>query len=240
MNIHDVAKLESKVERTAENAARLLEIVKSITKRDCGTCSMCCKVLKIAPEPGAWDEPEKPAGKWCWHCKPGKGCSIYPERPPLCRAFGCLWLIDAYVSDFWKPNECKMVLHVSKNDSGDIILSCHVDTQYRNRWREEPYYSDLKHRSFLGLKRTPKFFVKVMLAGGDEYLILPNKDILNPGPGIIVPMGNDEWDFARCENVDQADAVADWMEKFQLAIQRDPQLRAEAEQWCVDNGYIQP
>jgi hypothetical protein len=42
--------------------------------RECGSCSMCCKVYNIA-------EISKPAGKWCSHCKPGKGCVIH-DAPP--------------------------------------------------------------------------------------------------------------------------------------------------------------
>ena len=42
--------------------------------RACGTCMMCCKVPYIK-------EFEKPAGVWCRHAVPGKGCGIYESRP---------------------------------------------------------------------------------------------------------------------------------------------------------------
>ena len=61
-----------------------------MTARACGDCTLCCKVMAI-------EELAKPAGQWCRHCKPGRGCLIYDSRPAECSAFDCLWLIDAAV-----------------------------------------------------------------------------------------------------------------------------------------------
>src|SRR4051794_5389247 len=33
--------------------------------RQCGDCSLCCKVMEIATL-------DKPPGSWCWHCKPAR------------------------------------------------------------------------------------------------------------------------------------------------------------------------
>lgn len=55
----------------------------------CGTCSMCCKLPAISKEELGHD---KPAGKWCKDCKPGKGCQIYDDRPKICRTYECVWL----------------------------------------------------------------------------------------------------------------------------------------------------
>ena len=77
--------------------------------RSCGPCSLCCSVLRV-------DDLEKPAGEDCRHQlgvpagdpddvatatrdagplhKPGLvagGCGIYHDRPPICRAYQCLW-----------------------------------------------------------------------------------------------------------------------------------------------------
>jgi hypothetical protein len=46
--------------------------------RECGDCSMCCKLLEIADADIA-----KPRNQWCKHCKPGSGCTIYDTRPQL-------------------------------------------------------------------------------------------------------------------------------------------------------------
>jgi Fe-S-cluster containining protein len=56
--------------------------------RSCGTCSLCCTVLRV-------DELEKRAGEDCVHqCADdthGTGCGIYETRPEICRAYQCLW-----------------------------------------------------------------------------------------------------------------------------------------------------
>ncbi len=38
------------------------------------------------------DELRKRAGTACRHVVPGKGCAIHATRPPICRAYRCLWL----------------------------------------------------------------------------------------------------------------------------------------------------
>ena len=80
--------------------------------RSCGTCSLCCTVLRV-------DELQKPAGENCRHQlgvgshangresaaqgsedregggdlgpPGGGGCAIYQDRPHICRAYQCLW-----------------------------------------------------------------------------------------------------------------------------------------------------
>jgi hypothetical protein len=109
--------------------------------RACGSCSLCCKVLPIS-------EPEiaKPANVWCQHCKPGRGCSIYADRPLICRAFTCQWLVDGSFGDHWKPARSKMVLRMIPN-RGSLILYVYPDPGYPGAWRKQPYYAELKERS---------------------------------------------------------------------------------------------
>lgn len=45
------------------------------------------------------EELAKPVGEWCPHCKPGKGCTIYADRPKECADFMCQWLADPILSD---------------------------------------------------------------------------------------------------------------------------------------------
>lgn len=53
--------------------------------RSCGTCSLCCTILRV-------DELAKPAGRDCVHQRGAAGCGIHATRPPICRAYRCLWL----------------------------------------------------------------------------------------------------------------------------------------------------
>jgi len=66
--------------RGPEGAAR----ERRAASRSCGTCSLCCTVLRV-------DELGKRAGEDCRHQRGDKGCGIYEARPPICRSYRCLW-----------------------------------------------------------------------------------------------------------------------------------------------------
>jgi Fe-S-cluster containining protein len=53
--------------------------------RRCGTCSLCCTILRV-------DELAKRAGFDCIHQRGEEGCGIHPTRPSVCRGYRCLWL----------------------------------------------------------------------------------------------------------------------------------------------------
>lgn len=53
--------------------------------RACGSCSLCCHVLRV-------DEIGKLGGHSCLHQRESGGCGIHPTRPGVCRAYRCLWL----------------------------------------------------------------------------------------------------------------------------------------------------
>ena len=68
-----------------------------MSKRECGDCSACCVYLTI-------DDPKlkKPPHTPCVHlCK---GCSIYKDRPQICKSFQCYWL-SGELSESMKPNK---------------------------------------------------------------------------------------------------------------------------------------
>jgi hypothetical protein len=138
--------------------------------RTCGTCSLCCKLYEVS-------ELDKPDDVWCRHCRPGKGgCSIYQNRPSSCVKFVCLWL-DGTLNDEWWPSKSKIVAR-SFLDSTDHIptIDFKVDINYPNRWREEPYYSQIKQLSAVGLISLPIFTVRVVI-GETIFYIFPTKDI---------------------------------------------------------------
>jgi Fe-S-cluster containining protein len=66
--------------RGPESAAREIRAA----ARSCGTCSLCCTVLRV-------DELGKRAGEDCTHQCGEKGCGIYEIRPEICRGYRCLW-----------------------------------------------------------------------------------------------------------------------------------------------------
>ncbi len=107
--------------------------------RTCGDCSLCCKLLPIRVL-------NKSIDTWCQHCCPGKGgCTIYTDRPPVCRGFSCGWM-SGEISDHWFPARCKMVISArvhghSVAEQGMLVT---VDPAYPNAWRSTPYYAELQ------------------------------------------------------------------------------------------------
>jgi hypothetical protein len=69
-------------------------VIAEVRGRSCGECSMCCNLLEIKTP-----ELRKPANQGCRHCLPRNGCAIYERRPPVCRTFACLWLIDSRIGE---------------------------------------------------------------------------------------------------------------------------------------------
>ena len=108
------------------------------SERQCGECTLCCKVMAI-------EELAKPASTWCQHCKPGRGCLIYADRPAECRSFSCLWLVNGHLDQQWKPSKSKLVLTTS--DDG-IEVRC--DPGFADAWRKEPFRSEIREWALSG------------------------------------------------------------------------------------------
>lgn len=137
--------------------------------RECGACSLCCKLPPIT-------ELEKPIGKWCRHAMPGKGCLIYNERPEVCQRFKCEWLRSDLVDDAWYPPKAKMILYVNLTDEGLSMINVAVDTGWPKRWRAKGYHTKLKRIALAGLDPTLTHVVRVY-DNGREWVILPDKDV---------------------------------------------------------------
>jgi Fe-S-cluster containining protein len=90
---------------------------------------MCCKVLGIT-------ELQKPVGKWCPHCKIGKGCQIYETRPQECRTFHCAWLVDNRFSDIWRPDRSKIVITTGQDGRSNVRMAS-VTLETIDDWRRK-------------------------------------------------------------------------------------------------------
>jgi len=107
---------------------------------------MCCKLLSVA-------ELAKPAQSWCDHCEIGDrqelaahraveigvGCKTYETRPDDCRTFHCGWLLDARITDAWRPRDSRIVV---KFEPKRIVI--HVDRDRKDVWRKEPFHSQIR------------------------------------------------------------------------------------------------
>lgn len=102
-----------------------------MSDRRCGDCTLCCKIMAI-------EELDKPAGKWCHHCHPGR-CHVYDNRPAECRQFNCLWLVDVRFGPHWQPSKSKLVLTTSEDG---IEVRC--DPAFPDAWRKEPFHREIR------------------------------------------------------------------------------------------------
>lgn len=71
--------------------------------RECGGCTLCCKLVPVA-------EVEKAAGQRCRHQQTGKGCRIYASRPMVCRFWNCAWIMEENVGDMRRPDRSRYVI----------------------------------------------------------------------------------------------------------------------------------
>lgn len=101
-------------------------------KRSCGSCTFCCRLPDI-------DFFDKPANEWCVHCVEGKGCSIYADRPSVCRDFLCLWMTSEALGEEWEPARSRMMIYTQGPQTTVLI-----DPDFPDAWRAEPYFSQLQ------------------------------------------------------------------------------------------------
>jgi len=178
----------------------LKTITEAAPGRSCGQCSLCCFLLDV-PEAG------KPKSGWCPHARPGKGgCAIHESRPGVCRTYNCQWLVDATIPDRWQPLKCKMLLDYSDSGSGDgMVLGIHVHPQFANRWREEPYYTDIREAARRGLDGSMPGFYRTMIFVFEKvtHLVLPGGAV-PAGPGAVLRVGENEWKFVPTKNDEEA------------------------------------
>jgi hypothetical protein len=142
--------------------------------RTCGDCTLCCKVMAI-------EQLAKAISSWCPHCRPGRGCLIYANRPAECRTFSCLWLVNDQLDRYWKPSKSKLVLTTSEDG---IEVRC--DPGFPDAWRKEPFRSEIRQWAISG--ETHDVTV-VVIVGQRMTLITPDREfdlgIVGPDERIV-------------------------------------------------------
>jgi hypothetical protein len=170
------------------------------TGRECGGCSLCCRLLEIDDEP----EINKPADVWCRHCRPSAGCGIYHRRPSRCRTYACDWLARRGLPDHWFPAVSRMVVHTTTRADGTVMLSIIVDPRYPDSWCREPYFTDICRIASAGLSSTgPDRFETWVIVGERKFLALPHGaiEVREEGVGRRDPPGEPRpvrTHFGRC------------------------------------------
>jgi Fe-S-cluster containining protein len=137
--------------------------------RACGSCSLCCTVLRV-------DEIAKLGGTPCQHLRPDNGCEIYDQRPGICRAYRCLWL-RGKLRDQDRPDRLGAVLDLVATGP-DLRLSIRQASpdSYDRSSRLQEIAEDF--RAFMPVRITdvddvldPDRPFRVLLPGGEEQLV---------------------------------------------------------------------
>lgn len=151
-------------------------MLEAVPGRACGTCGMCCKLPVVV-------ELNKPRNQWCVNAEIGKGCKIYDTRPGECRAFMCEWIINAQLSDAWKPERCKFIIASQGNE-----LNVFVDLATPNAWRAPEFYPTLKK---VATELVKKNQIMIVLIGERRIVVLPDRDedLGNIGNRHIIQLG---------------------------------------------------
>lgn len=80
------------------------------SKRTCGGCTLCCKLLPVGSL-------GKGANTRCQHQHVGKGCAVYAQLEnvsPECRLWSCMWLVDPdpEAAKLHRPDRCHYVIDI--------------------------------------------------------------------------------------------------------------------------------
>ena len=104
--------------------------------------------------------------------------------------------------------------------NGEPRLVVNVHDKYPLRWREEPYYSDIKSWAVHGLQADT--WITEVVVRDQLFVILPDKDILITSEYFrVVRRGSNEWD------VIQMDRDENESRKLRLAEMRMRMAEAE-------------
>lgn len=125
---------------------------------------MCCKLLDVVAL-------AKPAGTWCAHCAPGRGCGIYADRPGECRTFQCGWLVDPALGEEWRPSHSRVML---VSEAGSNRLAAHVDPARPDAWRRPHIHTALRQWAAMAARTRGQVVVYV---GRRATAILPDRDV---------------------------------------------------------------
>jgi hypothetical protein len=124
---------------------------------------MCCKLLYVK-------ELNKPAGKWCEHCLPGRGCGVYETRWDVCRDFKCSWLLREEIPDSWRPDKSGFIIREMLGNA----MCIDVEPDKPDSWRKKPFYDQIKRWSAQALAHRGSLVVTV---GNKTTVVFPEADV---------------------------------------------------------------
>lgn len=132
------------------------------TKRHCGGCTLCCRLLPMhSGAPGTPGSIHKAGGVRCPQQQTGKGCAIYSTRPTCCRLWSCQWLMNVDADDLRRPDRSRYVIdampdfvELRPNDGSEptkvAVVQIWVDPKHPDAWREPALLAYIERRGKQG------------------------------------------------------------------------------------------
>jgi hypothetical protein len=131
-------------------------------KRQCGECTLCCKLLPVRSL-------DKGAGERCKHQSHARGCKVYANLArvsPECRLWSCRWLVNDDTADLRRPDRSHYVLDIMpdfvtlRDEAGQAqhvqVIQIWVDPNFPDAHRDPALRAYLERRAqenIIGLVR---------------------------------------------------------------------------------------
>jgi hypothetical protein len=115
-------------------------------------------------------ELDKPAGPWCAHVCPGRGCGVYETRPQSCRDFLCGWMTHPSLDERWRPDRAGFLLQAVSPE----VMMVRVEPSKPDAWKRAPYYAQLKDWARIATAAGGMVLVQVR---DKTTVLLPHADV---------------------------------------------------------------
>lgn len=144
----------------------------------CADCDGCCRVFEIKTD-ATVDRIglDKAFGIPCKYIGPtpvGHGCTVYQDRPDVCRNYVCLWLegerLNATLGEALRPNVSKVVLGWPWGIDKETLF-VYPYPGFENNWRVPPVSTYLRSVLARGAKIVVVLGKHRIAISGDMYLI---------------------------------------------------------------------
>ena len=151
------------------------------TKRSCGDCTLCCRLMPVK-------DYGKLANEKCRHQRQ-KRCAIYANRPRSCRLWSCAWLADAAIEkfDIPRPDKAHFIIDIQRGHihiSGKVVPSVEIwcDPRRRDAYRHRGLATYLNHVARKGVAALIRY-------ASDEAIVVLAPNLTGTGDFIIIEDG---------------------------------------------------
>lgn len=167
--------------------------------RQCGDCTLCCKLLPVPPL-------GKGAGERCKHQR-HTGCQVYHKRgmPPECAIWNCRWLVND-AGETSRPDRSHIVIDVmpdfvtaTNDETGEKfqveVIQCWIDPRYPDAHKDPAF------RAYL-----------IKEAEEHQRVALIRYDARDAMTLVAPPIGGGEWREIRGQSTEKTHSALEILE----------------------------